>query len=230
MDVKSLFKEDSFYLIVGIKRRGKSTLTKYLLYHQIMAGLIDWVVVFSGTAEVSDEWKFVNNKLIFSKFDESTIEYFLEQQTLINKNRPKDQRIHLAMVFDDIAGVIPTGSPIYTKLATTCRHYNMSVFFLTQAMNESRGIGCPRPCRMNAEYTIVFHTDDESTVESIYREKIGMAFKGRYQDFKEEFRDKVQDKVALIVDGTSDNNKVKRYYYFKAQPVDFVYTPRVQVS
>jgi len=43
MDVKSLFKEDSFYLIVGIKRRGKSTLTKYLLYYQIMAGLIDWV-------------------------------------------------------------------------------------------------------------------------------------------------------------------------------------------
>jgi len=84
------------------------------------------------------------------------------------------------MVFDDIAGVIPTGNPIYTKLATTCRHYNTSVFFhpghervpwyrLSKAMSDERR---------------VFHTDDEATVDGIYREKMGMAFDGRYQDFK----------------------------------------------
>lgn len=128
------------YLIAGMSNSGKTVGTQKLL--QLLPRRFDRIIVFSQTARMTGDWSAVTPYV----YDEPDYAFIARLQALQEEIKArvtaagKDPKtaLQVALVFDDCAGVLETqerGHPM-NKLVTMSRHFNMSLFFLVQAMTQ----------------------------------------------------------------------------------------------
>lgn len=142
------------YLVCGMSNSGKTVGTQKLL--QLMPRRFDRIIVFSQTARMTGDWTSVTPYV----YDEPNYELIAKVQALQeeikgrNTAEGKDPTtaIQIAFVFDDCAGVLETqerGHPM-NRLVTMSRHFNISLFFLVQAMTQISPV-----IRKNAHYVVL---------------------------------------------------------------------------
>lgn len=99
-------------ILCGVRRSGKSHATREILYQMCTQMKPDLVVLFSYSAELSDDFDYVPDFYKYNSFDEDRIQKFLDQQTestkryraMKKKNKSYDKKpAHILFIFDDIA-------------------------------------------------------------------------------------------------------------------------------
>ena len=118
---------------------GKTELVRWLIYWNSKHRK-PWHKVYVGcpTAGQHDSYKFAGAGNITTTPSEQMIETIIAEQ---EQNRDT----HICIVLDDVIGTLKLNSPIWAKLATSSRHWRITIFFIAQDLKK-----LPTPVRDNA--------------------------------------------------------------------------------
>ena len=130
------FAKNSFILLASKRRSGKSVLCKDILLNIINNDDISFVVLFSQTSKLNEDYDFIPEKFRF-KHDQMETEIqniisFQEKKILEYKKKKKNKKkqIHGIIILDDIKINSRSNELIY--MATMARHYNIAVILSVQ--------------------------------------------------------------------------------------------------
>lgn len=140
--------QDAFFIIFyGLRRCGKTTMLRYLLY-SLEPFLVDHeLFLFSSTAEVSpEEYNFVPPRAKFHNISEleNDLRRILGKQKLAIKDYHEgkgEKPSPILMILDDVVSEnIVRHSPSLNTLAVAGRHMNISVVLLSQVVTGSGSV------------------------------------------------------------------------------------------
>lgn len=133
--------ENFFIIMYGLRRSGKTTMLRYMLW-EMQDLLKDYeIYLFSGTAEVSPEdYEYIPKKAKFPNIKE--MEMDLQRLISKQKKRKKEKEPgHMLMIFDDVVSEnIVRHSDSLNFLAVGGRHINISVVVLSQVVTGSGSV------------------------------------------------------------------------------------------
>lgn len=138
--------ENFFIIFYGLRRSGKTTMLRYMLY-ELREQLKDYeVCLFSGTAEVSPEdYDFIPEKAKYPNIKEmeTDLQTILGKQKKAKKEaeRTGEDVKHVLIIFDDVISEnIVRHSESLNFLAVGGRHVNISVLILSQVVTGSGSV------------------------------------------------------------------------------------------
>ena len=146
----------SLVVLYGKRGVGKSHLLKYIIYNLARAGKLNYGLVFSSTA-FNDFYSWLPDGCVLSTFDEGRIEALLEHQ------KRTGGRKSAFLILDDMIGSTRFDAPIWTRIATCGRHYNLTVFITVQYIKK-----IPPVVRQNVDYAILFKQQSRTACEYLY--------------------------------------------------------------
>jgi len=120
------------FIIAGVTESGKTMLCKLLLYYN--HDKYDKVLVVCPTKDLQDSYDFIDHDNIKVTADEDyVIELLDSQEDRINQKNPQ----RLCLILDDFIGSeeIKLRSKLFNRIAGTSRHYQISIFLITQHLN-----------------------------------------------------------------------------------------------
>lgn len=133
--------ENFFIIMYGLRRSGKTTMLRYMLW-EMQEQLKDYeIYLFSGTAEVSPEdYEYIPKKAKFPNVKE--MEMDLQRLISKQKKRKKEKEDgHMLMIFDDVVSEnIVRHSDSLNFLAVGGRHINICVVILSQVVTGSGSV------------------------------------------------------------------------------------------
>jgi Poxvirus A32 protein len=197
------FKNHSNYLFIAKRNSGKTHLIKYLIHSFLDKKNFQWGVVFSATNFNTKQLDIVDKKFQFDSVKESVLEQIIKIQEE-NKSKSK-KKIGCFIIFDDVLGSVNFKSDILTRLFSTCRHNNISIFLATQYLKS-----VPPLIRQNSDYVFLFQIKNLNTLRDFYDEW-GSNFE-TFDEFKIYFRNTVVGYSCLLVD-QKDNTKKEMEIY-----------------
>jgi len=135
------FPENFFIIMYGLRRSGKTTMLRYMLWE--MQALLDEyeIYLFSGTAEVSPEdYEYIPKKAKFPNVKE--MEMDLQRLISKQKRRKKDKdETKILLIFDDVVSEsVVRHSDSLNFLAVGGRHINICVVILSQVVTGSGSV------------------------------------------------------------------------------------------
>lgn len=148
--------DDFFGIIYGIRRSGKSTILKKILYDMKDRLSKHKVYLFSSTAKVDPEqYNYYPPDFKYSDIEnlDDSLGELLEQQTqkLESKNEEMDK---ILIILDDcVNDNTIRHSPMLNSLAVSGRHLHFSVFILSQSVCGSASV--PPIIRTNSDFIIL---------------------------------------------------------------------------
>lgn len=148
---------NSSTLIVGRSGSGKSVLLQNLLKN-CYKDVFHLKVLISPTAKTDDVQKEMGADIVISSLDEAVrfLQGIMEVQERYIKQIGADKSPLIALLLDDIMGETKfLNSSQFTACFTRSRHFNMTVFCLTQKFT-----GIPKRCRVQANNLIFFKGQD----------------------------------------------------------------------
>ena len=152
------------HLATFIARRnsGKSHLQKYLLHCLAGAGKFSWVLVISPT-KFNGEWcSIVGEDNVREAWDEAEIERILEHQKACKmKGKPNPG----LLILDDCLGSVHFQSPICLRLASTGRHFDVSVWISFQHWGKA-----PAFIRSNVDTMYIINPQNDRVIRSLHDE------------------------------------------------------------
>ena len=160
------------FLMSGASESGKSYLTRYLLINLLLDGRFDFGVVWCST-KFNDSYNFLTNQdMVRDKF--STEELLKFKQYIIDNAKPprgrrKREFPKTFIVLDDLVGKIKWDSEMLNFL-TTFRHYNVTVFLITQYLYL-----VPPIVRIQSNYTVLFDVNTGRDIDAAF-ESFGSKF------------------------------------------------------
>jgi hypothetical protein len=152
------------HLAAFIARRnsGKSHLQKHLLHLLTKAKRFSWVRVVTPTA-FTHEWSdIVGEENVRETWDEEEVERLLEHQ---KECREKGKPNPGLLILDDCLGTVQFQSPILVRLASTGRHFDLSLWMAFQHWGKT-----PAFIRSNVDLMVVLNPQSEKIVRSLYDE------------------------------------------------------------
>jgi len=163
---------NSSVIITGKSGSGKSVLLHNLLTRKEFYNkyeYFDKIFIISPTAEQDDIQKGLNipDSCVFTDLEEATqvIKKLEDHQTKQIKEKGSAKASKFCLILDDCVGHQKfMNSKEFTNLFIKSRHYNITVFFLTQHFNR-----LPKICRLQASYLVFFaisNAEAESIAES----------------------------------------------------------------
>jgi len=135
----------------GMKRSGKSTVVESMVFEGSQAGpvvdgkptsLWDRVYVLCPTDGLQSTYNFMkkNPRYVIKNPNDMTIDWILKEQVRLNSPDEKTGRkryFSALIVADDVVGSVNFHrSKAWDKLATTHRHYNLSIYVITQGLTK----------------------------------------------------------------------------------------------
>lgn len=165
----------SILLSVGFCGGGKTIAMQYTIK---TLKAFDFVVVISNTAQFNGDYGFLKDiGLDFRIYNGSQCNKVFKMIMHIQEMATEKQRV--CIVLDDILGSL-SNSKTFLKLASTYRHFNISLFMTTQFVNASMTY-----IRELANYVFVFDQRTDSSRKAIYQSYFGDC--GTFTDFKRLF-------------------------------------------
>ena len=152
------------HLCCFIARRnsGKSHLQRYLLHCLAGASKFSHVRVITST-KFNGEWSaIVGDENVYETFNEDDIERLLDHQKackLASKPNP------ILLILDDMLGSMHMQSPIMLRLASTGRHFEVSLWLTAQHYAK-----CPTWVRSNADHLFILNPQNDRVIRNIHDE------------------------------------------------------------
>lgn len=166
---------------------GKSTLVSELSRQMMTAGKVDRIVVLCPTSDLQPETYYFISKnhpenLITNPTDE-LIQEILEQQ---KQSKLNGTNIRSLLILDDVIGenMKFKSADVWKKVATSVRHYNMSVLLLLQNIS-----GEIPPILKDAASTIFVTNARNRDLEQIYNLQNHFTNKKLFRDYVNENTD-----------------------------------------
>ena len=157
---------------------GKTTLMLHLLKTLCKSKSVNWVLVISPTAFCEGVWsEVVGAEHVREEFDENELESILAQQAAIRSRGGSNPGL---LILDDCLGSVPWNSPIWTRIATAGRHFEISVWTTSQYYYK-----LPCVLRSNADALYIMGSHPDRVVKSIYDENGGLDGCPTWQAFRE---------------------------------------------
>jgi len=184
-------------LVVAKRFSGKSHLLKWIVYNLIKAGKFDSILIFTQTGLANKEWDIINEDFIYENFDPEILE------KLYNKQRDlwgKGKKSNVCLILDDFIGDVTLNSPIVQKIASTGRHFGISLFLCSQKFTQ---VVSPL-IRENSDYVICFKQPNLNVVKLIW-EEYANSF-GDFKKFQNFFEKNVANYTALIINNKTQSN------------------------
>jgi hypothetical protein len=155
-----------FLLLAGIRRSGKTYLTRWLL--KKLRKRFDRIFVLTGT-KMSHQWDdLVGEQNIFDDHFETRIEALLAAQENIAK-REDGNLPSILLLLDDVIGddTLKPESHSLKRLATLGRHVHISCFLLVQHLHAFRPT-----IRNNCDAMVLFSQLSQKTMETVFEESL----------------------------------------------------------
>lgn len=143
---------DTLTIIAGMTHSGKTLLAKHIMLATSTRGAFRDIKVCCPTADLQDAWSScLGAKHIVTEPNDEYFEKLLRSQAR-HPNR------HILLILDDIVGTLNfRNSTIFDKIATSGRHYRLTVMILTQDLNK-----LSVTMRDNASYMFVTRVKEHS--------------------------------------------------------------------
>lgn len=159
--------------IAGHCGSGKTYFIKYMI--ESFKNDFDCVIIFSNTANFSEDYTFLENiscrSFIYNTLD---VEEDLKKIMRIQANfRKSDIKKNVLIIFDDVFSSVKD-SKQFKNLATTYRHYNISIAFSAQYIS-----GASSYLREISNYIVIF---EQRTINSL-KLCFENYFAGEYENF-----------------------------------------------
>lgn len=161
-DFEKTTPENFFAIIYGIRRSGKSTVLKKILYDMRHKLKDHMVYLFSSTAKVDPEqYEYYPKGFKYSELDnleDELGEIIEEQEEKLDVPKEKREKAlkdnKILVILDDCVNEDSIRkSPSLNNLAVSGRHINFSVFILSQSVTGSASV--PPIIRTNADFIIL---------------------------------------------------------------------------
>ena len=150
-------------LIVGRSGSGKSVLLTNIL-KECYKDAFQLKVLISPTAATDDVQKAMGADIVVTDLKEAIefLEGIMKVQERYIKERGADKAPLICVIFDDVMGETRfLNSPEFTGCFTRSRHFNMTIFCLTQKFT-----GIPKRCRVQAN-NLIFFKGQDSEVQGV---------------------------------------------------------------
>ena len=171
MNSFSLVKHPAEVLIIGRPGSGKTTAMKYLTYIFTSLGIVDWVVVFTGTPS---GWSCIPRDWIVSEnYSEKLVE-MMKWASGPGKGKKG------LLILDDITGVIKFQSKEWNELVTKFRHLGekkededtgWSIFIGIHYANQ-----LSTTLKEAATHAFLFRAESKSSIEALYNTFASLGF------------------------------------------------------
>ncbi len=141
LDPSNDLPENFFIIMYGLRRSGKTTMLRYMLF-EMQDRLDEYeIYLFSGTAEVSPEdYEYIPKKAKFPNVKEME----MDLQRLISKQKKRKKEkdeTKILMIFDDVVSEsVVRHSDSLNFLAVGGRHINICVVILSQVVTGSGSV------------------------------------------------------------------------------------------
>lgn len=155
------FPVNGIYLLLGLSGSGKSVLLNYLAYQ--MRKKFDYAIGFS-TTKFRNSLSFIPDELIYESFRPDIMEKIIQKQ---KASIQVGQEIHCAVFLDDVLGdsEMKLYGNLWRLLASSCRHYNMTIFLTSQY-----AFALPPIIRRNAMRIYITSAPCEEDVSVLFKE------------------------------------------------------------
>lgn len=176
----------SCFLLVGKPGKGKSHMTKHLLYDFITGDRpqrMQFGMVMCSSASIG-EYSFLPQEVLTEGYDEAKLVSYVDALVSHNKKlnvtagntgNVKVLIPHNFIVLDDLVGLLNSNSKAITQFITTFRKTNTSVIICTQYLNRN----ISPTIRECINYAILFNTKTSRSLNAIFE-----AFGGLFENFK----------------------------------------------
>lgn len=177
--MNAFMKTPCILLCVGFCGGGKTVAITYTIK---TLKAFDFVVVLSSTAEFNGDYDFLKEMPNVSSriYNASNCnDMFAKIMKIQEESKKKGNMQRVCLVCDDVMGVL-SNSKVFAKLASTYRHFNISIFITTQFVNNSTTY-----IRELANYVFVFDQRTDQSRKAIHQSYFGDT--GTFGQFKELF-------------------------------------------
>lgn len=191
-----------FTLIIGKPNSGKTFLLKYLLMldHESYNKLpIKYGLIFTTTKFNKHYETIFPSDFIHSSYNPDALQGLLDIQSETAAQNPA------VVIFDDCLDMKGFTSQLFLNLTTTYRHYNITVYLITQYVYR-----VPPTVRECASRVAIFRTTTERSLKACY-ESFG-GFFSKYDDFRK-----------FVIEKTGDYSFIWYIANSSAEQIDQVY-------
>lgn len=195
-------------LVCAGPNSGKSYLCKYILQDLFKNNKLKYGIVFCATS-FNQSYDFLPKKYIYSQYDENKLIQFINLQ--IGQIKKSGKAEPAFIIFDDMIGSINFTSPLFNKLITTYRHYNILLIFTTQYLFK-----IPPVLRECCTYFVTFKQPTKKSVQAIY--ETFMNEMETYEECKRFIDSNTQDYQFILVKPFESDEK--KYIVSKAPMVE----------
>lgn len=188
------FKLDGTYLIVGKSNTGKTTFLKALLSN--IGRQFDLIVGFSKT-KFNGSINYCPPMYQFDEFNEKVIAKLLNwMEYLVQYN------VKIGIVLDDMIGDVRThNNTTFDKLATRCRHYNITLFIVSQYL-----LKISPTLRSNANYLICTRMSRDDEIMTLWKE---FGSDMNKTEFKKQFLNATKNYGVFVIDNSGSEVQFK---------------------
>lgn len=204
---KSLIDPSSSILVVGSRRSGKTTYSKYLVDR--IKHLYSLIIVFTHTKS-SGQWNdLIPDNFIIEKYNPEIILNIIKRNKILKKHCPDINRNTL-IIFDDVIDDSSLRNDDSIKSIFTIGRWNdIGVLFLTQYLN-----AISPTCRNNSDIVVCCIQNSNQAIEILYN-SYGIIDK---QTFINLLNENTKDyNVFIIRNDIVDNNPNNKYFIDKAK-------------
>ncbi len=114
-------------MVCGPTNSGKTNAVKQII--KSIAKKFQYIVVYCPTAKLNKDYDFLPKKYICD-YSKEHLDGIMQRQADYVK---KSKKVHCLIIFDDIVGSVETHhNKQFAQLATSSRHYNISLIYITQ--------------------------------------------------------------------------------------------------
>jgi GTPase SAR1 family protein len=200
METKVIFPKirlPSISIFYGKPRSGKTYLMKRIIEDLSRRRQYDKIIIISPTA-FTGQWDNIDTRYLWDELDEVRIYKIIDLQKT-RADRGEEHR--LLLVLDDCVGSANFRSNLFRRLATSSRHYNMSI------MLSSQHLKCVPPVlRTCCDYSFIFHNSNKNDIDAVYNE-LTCAFFDNVNIFKAYLQKNTQDYKCILVDNRETNTR-----------------------
>lgn len=150
-------KHPSLNIVIAPPRQGKTTFIRKMVLNGIRNKIYHFGYVFSGSADHNDDYAFMPQRYVSNGIGAINAVNNIILPYQIQHKRP------IFIVLDDLLGIADFGSAAWLSFFARYRHFNCSVFLVTQYINK-----IPVAIRVCATNAIIFNVSGENSYKSIH--------------------------------------------------------------
>ena len=207
----------SIVLLCAAPRSGKSYTIRWLLTTLAMAGKFDYGVVFSTSGKVNGDYDYVPQQYVHAEYTDEKLAAILRHQDKRRSLRPpssglKGQGSNLPtkvrecppmfLVFDDMTGQVNMNSKVFTRLITSYRHYNITLFFAAHLITRVSTVF--REC---CRYAFIFKQNTSRSVDSLWNEFFQDIPRDQLKEFIDEYTARKYSYLKVQCDAGADDGR-----------------------